>query len=154
MVSPEFILASREEDEYFLEKLHYWLKWGSGSASMVVALFWIPYGMVLMVVNFLAVIFAPYLLVRLVQARRFKAVAVFVIVVLLPFAISRIVGAGSSMSFFFLSVFPLVAYYFYLWILTMQIGEYLSQQRAIRKMDYDRATKQLMKTSSDQILPL
>jgi hypothetical protein len=143
MVSPKFILESRLEDEFYLEKLHYWLKWGSKSASMVLVLYWIPYGMFLMVIRVLAVLFTPYLITRLVQAGRLRSVAVFCGVVLLPAVAAQVIGPTAGMAGVSLSIFPIVAFYFFLWIQTSQIGEYLALQAAQRLGEYNRAVAKL-----------
>lgn len=125
------------EEEHALRQLHYWLKWEGLIPFAGVGVFFIPYSLVMMALVGAAVIFAPYLLYQLWRARWFKTIGVFVIVVIGPFA-SWLVDPDDVVVRFILQYLPLVAFYFFAWILRLVIGEELNERSAVRLFDHER----------------
>ena len=137
MQDRELLAHSLGDEEYALQQLHYWLAYEGLTFLGGSAAFWFPYRLVFTVLVVLAAVFAPYMLWQLARARWFKSIAVFVLVVLLPFVGSRFVAVSDPLvEFLFLGV-PLAAFYIYAWILRLVLGEHLSERRWVRTIEYE-----------------
>lgn len=128
-------LSATTVEEYRLQHLHRWLTAGGSSGALAGTAFFIPYGIVLTLLKWAAVIFAPYMLWRLAQSKRFGWIAAFMFVVGLPLGFSMITqpqGVGG----FIISVVPLFTFYSYTWLLRHTVAEWLEELRWQRE-DYD-----------------
>jgi len=121
-----------EEEEYTLRQLHYWLRYEGLSFLGGSAGFWLPYKLVLGILVALAALFSLYMLWRLWTARWYKAIVVFMIVVVLPLVVSRFISTDASYARLVLTWVPLVNFYIYTWVLRLVLGEHLEQARLLR----------------------
>jgi len=119
---------------YSLKKLHYWLKWEGLTSLFAGTVFFIPWTSVFMILVIAALLFTPYLLWHLAKAHWYRAILLFGVFVILPFAFSRFVPGDASLAHFLLASTPLVCFYIFNWILRLIIGEYLDEERAVREM--------------------
>lgn len=115
-------------EAYRLQQLHRWLTVGGSSGAFAGAAFFLPYGIVFMMLKWSAVVFAPYMLWRLAQSRRYGWIAAFVLVVGLPLGFSLIAQPQGVSSFLF-SILPLLTFYTYTWLLRHSVGERLEELR-------------------------
>jgi len=139
MMEHELLTSAIGKEEYSLRQFHYWLKYEGltflGGGFSV----WVPYGYVVMILAGLAAIFTPYMLWQLVQAKSYTSIAVFVAVVLLPFAGSFFVSSSEAyLTKFLLMSVPLAIFYIYCWVLRLVLGEHLSELEMVRMINYKR----------------
>lgn len=121
------------EEEYSLSELQHWLQYGKHSWWMGVAVFWLPYGPILFVLKIIALVFTPYMLYHLYKAKWYKSVVVFLIVVLLPFLVTRIIDTGHYILDFLLPFLPLLTFFFFVYIISYMIGVRLNEIRTRKK---------------------
>lgn len=122
---PELNFHFVSEDYDNLDKLHRWLSYELSSAGLSGLAFLVPYKYIADLLTLAAVIFTPYMLWRLFKARRFGWIVGFFITVGFPFLLGRFAGSTGMVAGFLLSVFPLIAFYFYTWMLRLKTGEWL-----------------------------
>ncbi len=120
------------EEEHALQKLHYWLRYEGQTAWLGGGAFFLPYSLISAVLTTLAVVFTPYMLWRLAKAKWYKAIALFIILVCVPFLATRFMQGGSSTAYYLWTTVSLVLFYVYTWVLRSVIGDHLREQSATR----------------------
>ncbi len=120
-------------EEHSLSELQYWLQYEKHTWFLGAGVFWLPYGLILMGLSILAVLFTPYMIWHLFNAKWYKSIAVFLTVVILPFILSQFIPFENSIFVFLSNILPLVAFYFYTWILSYLIGEHLNEIQTLKK---------------------
>lgn len=126
------------EEENALRQLHYWLRYEGMAPLLGGSAFFIPYGIVMVVLVALAVVFTPYMLFQLWRARWLKSILAFALIVLVPVVGCRFVSADDTLVRFFLTYGPLVPFFIYTWGLRLVLGEKLAEVTAVRHLDYER----------------
>lgn len=124
-------------EEYALRKLHYWLRYEGLTPILGGGAFWLPYSLITTALIILAALFTPYLLWHLAKAKWYRAIAVFITVVCVPFLAALLAETDLSMGFL-LSMVPLVCFYLYTWTLRFVIGEQLREAATVRQLEWDR----------------
>lgn len=137
------ILANAESmDESSLRELYYWLQYEKHTWMLGGGIAWFPYGLIMLALSILAVLFTPFMLWHLFRAKWYKSIIVFFVVVILPFVISQFIPLESSVIGFLLSVTPLLNFYIYTWLLSYMIGEYLSKLDFFKRFDLEQKMKE------------
>jgi hypothetical protein len=116
--------ASLEERQ--LSQLKRWLTGGGSTVAVAGLALFAPYGIVFMILTWGAILFAPFLVWRLVQLKRFGWVAAFVIFVGAPL-LYGVLTRHDGVTAFILSVFPLLAFYGYTWLLRHSVNVWLGK---------------------------
>lgn len=119
--------VSEEEDN--LQKLNHWLNYEISSVGLGGLAFFIPFGLVLTLLKWAAVIFTPCMLWRLFKARRFGWIVGFGIFVVLPFLAGWFMVKDDLIASIFTSMIPLAAFYLYTCVLRVVVGEWLEKLR-------------------------
>lgn len=133
-MDPSDILENAvDAEEYALGRLQYWLNYEKYSWILGTGVVWFPYGLIWMAVVILAVLFTPYMLWHLYQAGWYKSIGVFLTVVVLPLIASLVINSWSTVFYYFLSVFPLLAFYIFTWWLSYMIDERLRETQTLRR---------------------
>ena len=127
-------------EESSLSSLYYWLQYEKHSWILGAGIGWLTYGLVLRILSILAIVFTPYMLWHLYQAKWYKAIITFCAIVILPFLVYRIVQIDNSLFSFLLRVLPLVTFYFYTYVISYLIGEHLNELQALRKWENESQT--------------
>lgn len=128
----------RDEQNYHLEKVHYWLRYEGLAPGLFFGAFWLPYGLITSILFVSAYVFTPFMLYHFWRAKYYKPIAVFSVLVLIPYMVSVIVPAGASMSSFFLNLAPLVFFFIFAWVMKLVLSERLSESRAVRDIEQAR----------------
>lgn len=108
-----------------VRRLYYWLSYNRFSAVLYGGLFYIPYLLVLVALIVLAVVFAPYVIYVLYENGKRGWLVTFGIVVGIPVVLA-FVPTGSGMFNTMLHFLPLLAFYFYCYVLRFSVGEWIS----------------------------
>jgi hypothetical protein len=119
--------------ELHLQKLHRWLTAGGLSALLGTGAYFVPYGIIMMVLIVAAVVFTPYMLWSLYQCRRFGWIAAFGVLVLLPALLAVALSPG-GVAGFLLAMLPLFNFYLFTWVLRHAVGEWLENLRGQRML--------------------
>ena len=120
--------GSTSAEQHNLEHLHRWLTIGSSSGAFAGAVFFLPYGLVFMVLKWAAVLFSPYVLWRLIKAKRYGWITAFVLLVGLPVGFS-LFARPDTVSGVIFSALPLLTFYGYTLALRHSVGEWLEELR-------------------------
>jgi len=107
-----------------LRELHRWLTYEGASAGLGGTAFVVPYGIIFLALKVAAVVFTPYLLLRLYQCGRYGWMIAFGLLVGVP-AIMALANGGPGVGAFVLSILPLFMFYLYTWVLRHCVGEWL-----------------------------
>ncbi|GAA5522037.1 hypothetical protein LQ318_09810 [Aliifodinibius salicampi] len=136
------ILANTETlNESSLRELYYWLQYEKHTWMLGGGIVWFPYGLIMLGLSVLAVLFTPFMLWQLFRAKWYKSIIVFLAVVILPFVINQFIPLESSVFGFLLSVLPLLNFYIYTWLLSYMVGEYLSKFDFFKRFDLEQKIK-------------
>ena len=82
-----------------------------------------------------ALLFSPYMLLRLFQSGRYGWIVGFTITVVLPFLLVWLVQPEGVAGILF-SAFPLATFYAFTWLLRYSVGEWIEEaELAIRHAD-------------------
>ncbi len=122
-------------EESSLSSLYYWLQYEKHTWILGSGIGWLPYSIVSMIVSIAAIIFTPYMLWHLFQAKWYKAIITFCSIVILPFLIHQIVQIDNSTISFSLGFLPLITFYFYTYVISYLIGEHLNKLKTIRRWE-------------------
>lgn len=107
-----------------LRQLHRYLTVEGSSIVIFLALSFIPYDVVFVVLAGIAMIFTPLLLVTLYKERRIGWLIGFTAVVGVPLAASFIPTENRILQEVLMST-PLLTFYLYCWVLRWAVGEWL-----------------------------
>lgn len=130
-----FVLHFESIEQVRLRELHRWLTYEGLSGALVGFSFAVPYEVVFMVLKGAALLFTPYMLLRLFQLRRYGWIVGFIITVVLPLLLVMLVQPEGVAGILF-SAFPLATFYAYTWLLRYSVGEWIEEaDLAIRHAD-------------------
>lgn len=118
-------------EEVRLRQLHHWLTLEGSSIGLGFSAFFIPYGLIFMLLKWGAIIFTPYMIWQLYQSRRYSWIVGFVIFVGIPTVLMllRQEHGISDISGYFIYMIPLITFYAYTWILRHSVGEWIDDLR-------------------------
>lgn len=108
-----------------LNRLYYWLSYHRFSIVLYGALYCLPWLLVFLAVVILALVFAPYMLYVLYKNGKRGWLVTFAAVVGVPIVLAFI-PTGSRFFGIFLDFMPLLAFYFYCYLLRFSVGEWIS----------------------------
>ena len=111
-----------------LQQLHRWLTIGGGSMMLGGSALILPMGIVMMVMLWGAVLFAPFMLWQLYQLQKRGWILGFLIVVGVPLIGSFFVDRVSVFGMI-LSMLPLVMFFGYTWLLRQYVSGWLEELR-------------------------
>ena len=123
METLELPIISTEEDR--LSRLHRWLTYEISGLTVGGIGFFGPYALVGGLRIWAAVLFTPYMLWRLFEARRYGWMIGFVLFVGFPALIGHLLHLG-------VILLPLGAFYVYTWALRHAVGKWLDDFRSMR----------------------
>ena len=128
-------------EESRLQELHRWLTLEGMTIGFGTFGFFLPMGLIFMLLKWGAIAFTPYMLWRLYQSRRFGWIGAFVLFVGIPagLMLSRSEPGISNISGYFIYMLPLVTFYAYTWILRYSVGEWLEELKWKRHERYRNA---------------
>lgn len=108
-----------------LKRLYYWLSYHRFTGVLYGGLLFVPWLLVLVALIALAVVFAPYMLLVLYKEGKRGWLIFFAVLVGAPVALTFI-HTGSQMFDAFLDFMPLLAFYFYCYLLRFSVREWIS----------------------------
>lgn len=141
MNEADILANAMTEEEYSLDRLQYWLQYGKHSWSVGAGIIWFSYGLILTIVKILAIIFTPYMLWHLFKAKWYKSIVVFLIIVIMPFVVFQSLPVKNHILYFVFMVLPIVSFYFYTYIISYMIGEYLNDIKTLKKWKIEEELK-------------
>jgi len=125
-------------EEHSLHSIQQWLQYGKHSWSIGAGIFWISYGWILLALKIIALVFTPYMIYHLYQARWYKSVFVLLTVVVLPFGVFQFLEVDNNILGFVLSFFPFLALYLFCYIISYMIGEELIKIKTLRAWEREK----------------
>jgi len=138
---PELLVPTRGEGGVELRQLHYWLAWEGLLPFLGFAAFWFPPSLVATILAGGAVFFAPYMIWKLWQARRLKAIVWFFVVVIVPLVVAVSVPLDDPAVRFILVLGPIVLFYMYTWGLRLALSRELAESREAYLLEWQRQRK-------------
>lgn len=130
-----FVLHFELIEQARLRELHRWLTYEGLSGGLMGLSYVVPYGIIFMLLKGAALLFSPYMLLRLFQGGRYGWIVGFTITVGLPFLLVLLVQPEGVAGILF-SAFPLVTFYAFTWLLRYSVGEWIEEaELAIRHAD-------------------
>ncbi len=126
------------EDEPALRSLHHWLQYQSLTFLGGAAAFFVPYRLVAGGLALLALVFTPYMIWQLAVAKRYKTIATFSAVVLVPIVAGVLFTSESSLLRYLLTYGALVPFYIFTWVLKGQLDSELQERRMVRVFEHER----------------
>ncbi|HKJ44403.1 MAG TPA: hypothetical protein VJ991_01125 [Balneolales bacterium] len=133
----EILANAQTEEEYSLERLQYWLQYGKHSWSLGAGIIWFTYGLILRIVKILAIVFTPFMLWHLFKAKWYKSIVVFLAVVAAPYVTFLFIHVENRYLEFVFMVLPVLTFYFYTYIISYMIGDYLAEIKTLKKWKYE-----------------
>jgi hypothetical protein len=133
MNESDILAGAKTIEKHSLSQLQYWLQYEKYSWIVGAGIVWMPYGLIMMGLVILAVLFTPFMLWHLYKAKWYKSITVFFAVVILPFIISRLFSTATTVVGFLLMALPLVTFYCYTWMLSYVIENYLNEIETVKK---------------------
>jgi hypothetical protein len=135
MNQADFLAYAVTVEESSLSSLYYWLQYEKHTWILGSGIGWLSHSIVSMILAIATIIFTPYMLWHLFQAKWYKAIITYCSIVILPFLIHQIVQIDNSVISFLLGVLPLVTFYFYAYVISYLIGEHLNKLQTIRRWE-------------------
>lgn len=123
-------------EEQRLSELHRWLTAGGTTGALAALAFVAPYGLIVALLAAAALLFAPYMLWRLAQCRRYGWIAAFVLGVGPP-ATLALAAPPTGATAFLASGAALFAFYGYVWLLRHRLGEQIHEMQWRRAFERD-----------------
>ncbi len=120
----ELNLRSPSVEESRLRELHRWLTYEGLSAMLTTLMFFDPAGIVFVLLIGAAIIFTPYMLLRLYQTGHYGWMIGFAVTVGIPSLLLLIIRPD-GVAAFALSMLTLATFYLYTWLLRYTVGEWL-----------------------------
>lgn len=114
------------KEEWRLRELQRWLTYEGLTGVLLPLSYFIPIGALLLLLVAAALIFTPYMLLRLYQCGRYGWMIGFGVAVGPPLLLFLLVRAGGSASVL-LSLVPLGAFYLYTWLLHHSVSEWIDE---------------------------
>lgn len=108
-----------------LKRLYYWLSYQRFTGALYGGLLFVPWLLILVVLIALAVVFAPYMLFVLYKQGKRGWLIFFVFLIGVPVGMA-FVSTGSEPFDAFLDFMPLLAFYFYCYLLRFSVREWIS----------------------------
>jgi hypothetical protein len=133
MDESDILGGAKTIEEHSLSQLQYWLQYEKHSWLAGAGIVWMPYGLIMMGLLILAILFSPFMLWHLYKAKWYKSISIFFAIVILPLIIFQFFGTGNDVADFLLMVLPLFTFYCYTWILSYVIGNYLNEIETVKK---------------------
>ena len=124
-----------------IRKLYYWLSYNRFSVLLYGGLFYLPYFLVLVALIVLAIVFAPYVLYVLYKNGKRGWLVTFAIVVGIP-VLPAFLPTGSDTFDAVLRFLPLLAFYFYCYMLRFSVGDWLSDASPLGEIEVDERERQ------------
>lgn len=122
-------------EEHSLGELQHWLQYGKHTWSLGAGIIWLPYGLILMGLKLITVVFTPYMLWHLSKAKWYKSVVVFSAIVVLPFMIAQFIELENNILNFLFTALPFLTFYLFTYIISYMIGEHLNEIRTVRNWE-------------------
>ncbi|PAU93843.1 hypothetical protein CK503_09215 [Aliifodinibius salipaludis] len=133
MNESDILASAKTIEEHSLSQLQYWLQYEKYSCVAGAGIVWMPYGLIMMGLLILAVLFTPFMLWHLFKAKWYKSIGIFLATVIIPLIISQLFDIGNTVADFLLMVLPLFTFYGYTWILSYVIGNHLNEMETVKK---------------------
>jgi len=133
MNESDILANAKTIEEHSLSQLQYLLQYEKYSWIAGAGIVWMPYGLIMVGLLILAVLFTPFMLWHLYKAKWYKSISIFLAVVILPLIVSQLFDTGNAVADFLLMVLPLFTFYCYTWVLSYVIGNYLNEIETIKK---------------------
>ncbi len=138
---PIILLTAKTQEEHATERLHHWLNLETKTAFIGGGVFWLPIGLISGLMIWMAIAFTPYLILRLVQGKWYKTLALYVAAVLGPLLAAQFVSPQHPMWSFVLMFGPLVMFYLFTWILKLVLADHLKELEGARLVNLDTRAK-------------
>ncbi len=122
-------------EESSLSTLYNWLQFKKHTWIIGAVIIWLPYDIILTGISILAAIFTPFMLWHLFKAKWYNAIITFCAIVILPFIIFLLVQIDNPLTSLLTGVVPLVTFYFYTYVISYMIGEYIGELKAARRWE-------------------
>jgi|GEM_PF-1462947 len=133
MNEADILANAKTIEENSLSQLQYWLQYEKYSWVAGAGIVWMPYGLIMMGLLILAVLFTPLMLWHLFKAKWYKSIGIFFATVIFPLVISLFFEIENTVADFLLMVLPLFTFYCYTWILSYAIDNYLNDMKTVKK---------------------
>ena len=116
-----------------LQKLNFWLSFEIRSVGIFALHFFLPMGLVLSILVTAAIIFLPFMLLILIQLRKFGWLIIFFVFVAPPLLLDLIKVENTTYEWI-LRGFSLAFFYFYCFTLKYSVKERLNDLSSINKI--------------------
>lgn len=136
----DILLSASSKEDHAVERLYYWLNYQTKTIFIGGGLFWLPVGPIIWLLTAAACLFAPYLMWRLLQARWYKTLILFVVAVVTPYTMSLFANPQNQIMGYILSFGPLLAFYLFTWILKFVLGDTVDQIKGDKMLAYAKET--------------
>jgi len=127
--------------EYSLRQLQQWLDYGKHTWSLGAGIIWFPFGIVFTILKIIAVVFTPYMLWHLFKAAWYKSIVVFLLIVILPFVVSKFLILQNDVLNYICAVLPILTFYIFTYIISYMIGEELNKINTLRRWKREERKK-------------
>ncbi|MCD4818327.1 MAG: hypothetical protein K8S23_06515 [Candidatus Cloacimonetes bacterium] len=117
---------TNQRQQLIMERLYHTLTYEGSTIALMGGYYFIGYGLVLMILTILAMIYTPYLIKTLINLKKWKWIIAFAIMISAPFIMKLFVSKNYAYKSVWHSI-SLFMFYLFCWILKFSVQNWIEK---------------------------